>query len=184
MREPLQALGWAYVATLRPKKGELEWRGKWTVGPGRILLIFPRQYELFLEAWHAIQEVGLDDSRLALVAPRAFLQALKTRGKEIRVPYESSEVGRTGLAKRKLLDRVKRIRTPVALDLEPEPSPLGAQLALKSGAAVRAALGDCPVAKAFNFVLRSPSSSGLGERVVSLLAYLGFVESAEAAEVR
>jgi len=141
-----------------------------------MLLIFPRRYELFLEAWRAVEEMGLDDTHLVLFAPRPFLQALKSKGHEIRVSYEASEVGRTGLAKRKLLERVKQLHTPVALNLESEPSPLGAQVAVKSGAVVRAALADCPVPKVFNFVVRSPSSSGLGDRVASLLAYLGFVD--------
>ena len=176
VKEPFQALAWAYVATMKPSKGELEWQGELSVGPGRILLIFPQQYELFLEAWRAVQETGVDDTRLVLFAPRPFLQALKSKGREIRIPYEASEVGRTGLAKRKLLDRVKQVRTPVALDLEERPSPLGAQVAVKSGAVVRASLADCPVPKVFNFVVRSPSSSGIGDRVASLFAYLGFVD--------
>ena len=174
--QSLYSIGWLYL-DLSPIEvcSPLEWRGKMIVGPGRVLLCFPDDYEAFLSAWNVVADCGLDRSRLIIVARRPYLHVMGKKETEKRIAYEPSEVNRFGLAKRSLVRRVRRTRPTIAVDLYTDGAPIGAHLCLRSGAQIRAGLREEGRGRIFNFLLRGSSIGSYEDRIHALFTYLGLL---------
>ncbi|MDZ7374909.1 MAG: hypothetical protein ONB23_13210 [candidate division KSB1 bacterium] len=172
----LHRLGWRYLQFLGRREAEpVEWTRLLALPGGRILVCLPDVYEAFLLTWRTLLELRVDRGRLAVVAPKAFLQAMGSPGGEKRVGYESKDVNVVGLAKKRLVQRVRELHPGVAIDLSGGVLPLTGHLCLRSGAAVRASLGDCPAPEVYNFFVRLSGAADHGQRIRVLLTYLSLI---------
>lgn len=174
----LHRVGQFYIAlrAARHRRSPVQWRGRFVLPVGRVLICLPQAYESLLEAWQIISNLSLDRSKLILVAKKPYLQAVGPPAGEKRIPYEAKDVNAFGLARKRLVRAVRKSNPAVAVDLSTSSVPLGAHLALSSGAPLRVCLAESPHVAAFNVVVRGSASSSYEHKITSLFHYLGLLQ--------